>query len=219
MIGSTRRIRGRASAHRFGLMAAMAVVSWTLGCAGSGGPRSAAVVDVTEEGLRITESSALGLGTRSEFREATLLLEGDDSARAIERLEAVVEAEPELTAPRVNLAIALREAGRYEEAEATLLRAAELNPRHPVVQNELGIVHRRQGRFEEARARYERALEIYGDFHFAQKNLGIVCELFLRDLDCAVESYRAYLDSVPGDEQVVMWVALLEQQMPAEVGK
>ena len=99
------------------------------------------------------------------------------------------------------------------------LRAAELNPRHPVVQNELGIVHRRQGRFEEARARYERALEIYGDFHFARKNLGIVCELFLRDLDCAVESYRAYLDSVPGDEEVVMWVALLEQQRPTEVGR
>ena len=100
----------------------------------------------------------------------------------------------------------------HEEAEASLLRALESNPRHPVALNELGIVYRRLGRFEEARASYEQALAVHADFHFARKNLGIVCDLFLRDTGCALENYRAYRDAVPQDADVEIWIADLERR-------
>jgi Flp pilus assembly protein TadD len=118
----------------------------------------------------------------------------------------------------VNLAIALQQAGDFTEAENALRRALSVNDRHPVAHNELGIVLRRLGRFEEARQSYERALEIHPGFHFALRNRGIVCELFLRDETCAIESYRAYLEASPGDDEVGLWVALLEARSSTEEG-
>ena len=82
----------------------------------------------------------------------------------------------------------------------------------PVAHNELGIVYRRTGRFDEARGSYEKALEHYPEFHFARRNLAILCDVYLRDLDCAVEHYTLYTQAVPDDEAAAMWVADLHNR-------
>ncbi len=188
-----------------------------MGCVGLPGSEASVRFESNDQGMEVVETGVRGLGARSEFRSANLLLEQGDPEEALRALRTLADAEPALSAPRVNLAIALREAGRFEEAEAELRRALDSNPRHPVTHNELGIVLRRLGRFEEARASYELALQTLPDFHFALRNRGIVCELFLHDDVCALESYRTYLDVVPEDPEVALWVALLEQRASAEV--
>ena len=125
-------------------------------------------------------------------------------------------ADPTFAAPHINLGIAYREAERYEEAEAALLRALEANSRHPVAHNELGIVYRRLGRFEEARTSYETALELHENFHYARKNLAIVCDLFLVDTSCALANYEIYREAVPEDEEVAIWIADLEARSENE---
>ena len=101
-------------------------------------------------------------------------------------------------------------------AEASLARALEQNPRHPAAHNELGIVYRRTGRFADARRSYEKALSLHPDFHLARRNLAILCDLYLSDVDCAVESYAAYVPAVPGDAPAAMWLADLRRRAGRE---
>ena len=51
------------------------------------------------------------------------------------------------------------------------------------------------------------ALAVYPGFHFARRNLAILCDLYLADLDCALDNYEAYMKTVPGDEEASMWIA------------
>ena len=93
-----------------------------------------------------------------------------------------------------------------------MARAVESNPNHPVAHNELGIIYRKRGRFEEARRSYERALEIYPKFHFARRNLAILCDLYVLDLDCAIDNYERYHLAMPDDTEAAMWIADLRNR-------
>ena len=92
-------------------------------------------------------------------------------------------------------------------------RRTSLSPNNPIVKTELGILYRKTGRFDEARASYESALAVYQGYHFAQRHLGVLCDLYLADLECALQNYRAYLTSVGTDAEVEIWVADIENRL------
>lgn len=180
-------------------------------CASSGGrPAQTEVVDAS--GFTITERVRAGSEARADFAQAVVLLEQEQLDAAIARLAEVTAAAPQATLAHIDLGMAYSRLGDLEHAEASLLRALELNPRHPVAHNELGIVYRKSGRFAEARQSYETALALYPAFHFAHRNLGILCELYLADVDCALEHYERYVQAAPGDETAAMWIADLRER-------
>lgn len=194
------------------LLSAAVAASLALACAGLGGRGSSAVVTRTPDGFSITDAARPRLGLRGEFGDAHEALAAGDAERAIELLEAITESDPDFAAPHINLGIAYREVGRYEASLASLETAIAKSPRHPVAHNELGIAYRRLGRFEEARDAYRRALDLQPSFHYARKNLAILCDLFLADLECALENYAAYRAAVPDDAEVGIWIADLESR-------
>jgi tetratricopeptide (TPR) repeat protein len=181
-------------------------------CTTSGGSRPAQV-ERQESGFTITEDARVGFGVRADFEDAVRLPEEERYEDAIALLLEVTEAAPELATPHIDLSIAYRAVGDLERAEVSLERALALNPRHPVAHNELGIVYRKMGRFEEARESYESALAIYPDFLFARRNLAILCDVYLRDLSCALEHYELYSQAVPEDEAASMWIADLRNRI------
>lgn len=191
------------------LLAAASIVS---ACTTSGTTRPAQVETRDESGFTITEEVHVSAETRADFEKAVRLLEQEEYDNGIALLLDVTEAAPQLTTAHIDLGIAYGRVNDLERAEASIKRALELNPRHPVAHNELGILHRKAGRFKEARKSYEKALAEYPDFHFARRNLAILCDVYLSDMNCALEHYELYTQAVPDDEAAAMWKADLRNR-------
>jgi tetratricopeptide (TPR) repeat protein len=175
---------------------------------------STAHLEVTEgSGFAITEQARIGAEVRTEYESALRYLEQGLYESGITALVQVTERAPELASPYIELGIAYGRAGDLERAGASLVKALELSAAHPVALNELGLIYRRQGRFALARESYEKSLAAYADLHFARKNLAILCDLYLRDLVCALENFEAYSALVPEDAQAAIWIADIRSRL------
>ena len=204
--------KNRTIAHHVVLLMTSAIVFSA--CAISNPLPAPARVEIQEEvGFTIVEEARISNDVRIDYDEALILLEQGRHEQGVALLEAVVEAAPHLSAPRIDLGIAYHRAGDLEAAESSLLLALESNPDHPIAHNELGIVYRKTGRFVEARQSYEAALTIYPGYHYARRNLAVLCDLYLADLNCALENYEAYMATVPSDEETSMWISDIRQRM------
>ena len=181
-------------------------------CATRDGARPAPVEKRDDRGFTISEDVDAGLGVRSDFRKAVEHLEAEEYEAGIALLVEVTQAAPDSTTAHIDLGIAYRHVDELEKAEQSLKRALELNPRHPAAHNEVGIVYRRTGRFEAARESYETALDLYPEFHFARRNLAILCDVFLEDLDCAIENYELFARAFPDDKKAAIWIADLRNR-------
>lgn len=170
-------------------------------------------IELQDAGFTITEQVRISGDARAEYERALSLLRQKRYDEGISILLDVTESTPGVTAPYIDLGIAYEQTGDLEQAEEALDTAARLSPDNPIVQNELGILYRKTGRFADARASYEKALAVFGDFHFARRNLAVLCDLYLADLDCALQNYRAYLDSVGDDPDVEIWIADVENRL------
>ena len=164
-------------------------------------------------GFTITENVRVSGDVRFDYDEALRLLDSGQAEAGMQLLESIAERAPKLSAPFIDLGVAKHAAGDIEAAERYLAHALKLQPGQPVVHNELGIIYRKTGRFDEAKASYERALAIYPGYHYARRNLAVLCDLYLGDLDCALQNYEAYMQTVPGDEQANIWIADLKMRM------
>lgn len=198
----------RLLAARRGLAALTASAFLISACTTTDSTRPPARIEVQQEvGFTITEDARIGGDVRADYEEALTYLEQGRHDEGIALLEVVAEAAPALSAPRIDLGIAYHQAGNLEAAERNLRLALESNPKQPVAHNELGIVYRKTGRFDQAKKSYEAALTIYPGFHYARRNLAILCDLYLADLNCALENYEAYMTTVPSDDEASMWIS------------
>ena len=151
--------------------------------------------------------------TQEAFDEALGLLKEEKYDAAISLLNQLVENEQRFAAPYVNLGMAYLKKDERKLAEENLRKALDIDLGHPVANNELGLLYRKQGRFDEARKAYQNALIVHPDYLPARKNLGILCEIYLRDLNCALEQFEQYQEYVPDDKTVNIWVADLKRRL------
>jgi tetratricopeptide (TPR) repeat protein len=163
-------------------------------------------------GFTITQPARVAADVSADYEAAVRLLKEERYEPGIAALLEVTERAPAMTAAHIDLGIAYARAGDLDRAEASLARALDLNPRHPVALNELGLVQRRKGQFAKARASYEAALAQFAGFHYAHRNLAILCDLYLGDHACALEHYQAYSRIVPDDAVVARWIADLRNR-------
>ena len=199
--------------NRWPCAAVLALAVSLFACSTAGTTRPAPVATQDESGFTIEERVSVSARIRASFNSAMRLLEQGQYDSGIALLADVTEAAPEVTSPHIDLGIAYARVGELERAEDSIKNALQLNPRHPVAHNELGILYRKTGRFEKARKSYETALDVYPDFHFARRNLAILCDVYLSDLNCALENYRAYSEAVEDDDAVEMWIADLRKRI------
>lgn len=168
-----------------------------------------------DRGFTVTEVVRIGSDVRGDYQAAVVMLRQERFDDGIALLEDVTARSPELSAPHIDLGVAYGRVGDYDQAEQHLQTALSLAPNHPVALTELGIVYRRTGRFDEARDSYGRALEIHPYYHYALRNLGVLCDLYLNDLECALQQYEAYAALVVDDAPVQIWIADIKNRLGA----
>lgn len=203
----------RLTTHGAILFATCALV--LAGCSATTKPqRKEANIEIQEAvGFTITEEVKVPDSVRSRYNEAHRYLDNGNFRQGMVILTEVAEDAPMVTAPRIDLGVAHHKLGNLDAAEENLLLALELNSAHPVALNELGIVYRKTGRFVDARKQYEAAIAVYPGYHHARRNLAILCDLYLGDLDCALNQYEAYMATVPEDPEAEMWITDLRNRM------
>lgn len=162
------------------------------------------------EGFVITEPSGMDAQSRADFLQASAMIKQEKYDTAVQMLEKVIAQWPEMTAPRINVAIAYRRLNKPEQAEQHLKKALESFPGHPVASNEYGLLLRKAGRFAESRQIYEKSLAVFPEYYPIHRNLGVLCDLYLKDSACAATHYEIYGKAMPKDQQVRVWLADLQ---------
>jgi len=148
-----------------------------------------------------------------DFDAALVHLKAAEYDEAIKLLEKVIAEEARLPAPFVNLGMAYNALGDIKSAEKYFLAAVNVKLTHRVANNQLGLLYRKKGQFDDAKKAYTNALTEYPDYLPVIKNLGILCEIYMRDLTCALQQYEHYLDLQPDDKTMEIWVADLSRRV------
>ncbi len=195
---------GRARPARLILLGYLALLVLA-GCAAGGGP------DPSE---RASERAL-----EARFAQAVELLRRERFEDAADLLGPLSEDYPQLPGIHVNLGIAHAALDRPEAAAEAWQTALAVAPEHAEALALLALQHRRQGRFPDARALYQRLLDAHPDHPAGNLNLGILCDLYLRDLACALERYQHYR-TLEDDEDMLrtvgFWIADIERRLPEE---
>jgi ribosomal protein S12 methylthiotransferase accessory factor len=97
------------------------------------------------------------------------------------------------------LGVALKELGRYEEAQEVLRRGAELDPERTDIHNLMGFCHFKRGEHAQAVAAFQRVLELDPASAIDHANLGVNYQA-LGDGEKAAACYRTALSLDPGIE-------------------
>ena len=122
----------------------------------------------------------------------------------------------------INLGIAYRKLGKFDDAESALQVAVKRDPRSAVAYDELGLVERHLGKFPQARKAYEKSIDRSSGYTKAHLNLAILCDLYIGDNKCALKQYERYQRLTGGtDKNVSNWIIVLRRRMglKAEVKK
>jgi len=184
------------------------VAFFSVGCGGTGKrqPR-------TEAAIKAAEANVPG-GARKDYDVAIAAMKSGNIARAKNILSNLTQTYPDLAGPHVNLGIIHFRADEIDKAEEAFKQALKINPDSAVSLNHLGIIYRGKGKFAEAKSNYERALDISPNYAYAHLNYGILLDLYLGELDEALDHYQKFQELAPGkDKEVKNWIIDLERRI------
>jgi tetratricopeptide (TPR) repeat protein len=148
------------------------------------------------------------------YLQAIAALKSGDTESALELLTRLSREAPEKPRLFTNIGLAYFSNEQADRAEQAFRQALKLDPNDAISHNHLGILKRRKGLFQEALIQYQRAIEIDYSYASAHLNLGILFDLYLQDLEKALQQYQEY-QLLSGEEntQVSGWIVDIERRL------
>lgn len=168
---------------------------------------------ITQEGATDNINSNLSPASKETYAEAISAMKSGNTENAQTLLISLINQQPNFSNAHVNLGIIFIKNKSFNEAENSINRALIINPNNIYALNQLGYLYRINGEFSKAKASYEKAIDIDSDYAYAHLNLGILYDLYLYDLENAIEQYKLYKKlSTDDDKQVNKWIFDLERR-------
>lgn len=145
---------------------------------------------------------------------ALLVLLVGCAGQEVRQPEKPIRKDPELAANYEQQGRVAFEEGRKGAAVDAWQKAVELNPTRAVTVNNLALVLKDQYRFAEAARLLELGISHSPDVAELHFNLAVIAELYLLDLQTALEHYNRYRElTKKDDQQVAGWIADLERRL------
>ena len=151
---------------------------------------------------------------QQDYLQAVAELKNGASEQALILLTRLSEDAPDKPSLFTNLGLAHLQLEQADLAQQAFQQAIARNSDDAVAHNHLGILKRRKGQFQDALIEYQRAIEIDSEYARAHLNLGILFDLYLQDLEKALQQYRTYLD-LSGEQNtpVAGWIVDIERRL------
>jgi tetratricopeptide (TPR) repeat protein len=204
-------------ARSAGRIAIVAIAALTLAaCAGGGGPKpdkKARGVPAGMEGARF--GADIPPEAQTLYEQAVSVMAAGDRTDAELRLQEFLLQYPGYPGAHVNLAIIHRQNGDDVAAMADVDAALAIDPNNAVALNQKGLLFRRNGNFREAEAAYLKAVTASPEYALAHYNLGVLNELYLQQLNAALQHFEAYQSLAGEDKQVAKWITDLRRRVEA----
>jgi tetratricopeptide (TPR) repeat protein len=151
---------------------------------------------------------------QKRFNAAIALMRQDEIAKAKLNLQALIEQNPGLAGPHINLGIIQLNEDEPAKAEASFSTALELKPDSLPAHNQLGVALRMQGKFQQAEETYRRALKLAPNYLLAHRNLGILYDLYMSKPELALQHYkRCQVLGDANDKEIGGWILDLERRI------
>lgn len=151
---------------------------------------------------------------RQQFQRGVVAMQNSNWSAAQVEFTNLSENYPELSGPWLNLGIIARQKGDLEAAKGHFSHAIEVNQSNQEAYNQLALLHRKQGEFKQAEETFLQAIKVWPGYANVQLNLGILYELYMGDMESALEHYQNYqrLQSEP-DKKVAGWIIDLQRRL------
>ena len=136
------------------------------------------------------------------------------SKQAIKFFEQSIQAFPEFAPAYTNMGLQQLRLKDRGAAQKSLEKSIELGPKNAVSYNHLGVIARLEGDFSTAQKMYTKALEVDSDYAIAHLNMGILLDLYLYELEPALEHYEKYQSIInKKDATVAKWIIDLKRRI------
>ena len=162
----------------------------------------------------ISESEEVFDVNQQNYEAWLAALKAGEIPFAIELLEQVSISAPELEHVFTNLGLAYFKQKNHDKAELAFRQAIKLNSNDAIAYNHLGIIKRLQGEFDSARKTYQKAIQIDNKYASAHLNLGILYDIYLQDLEKALQQYKKYQALTSAESNSVgKWIVDIQRQL------
>lgn len=179
------------------------------GCASGAAPRT----DGADAAADPATQRSIPQRAQTLYEQAVAAMAAGNALDAELRFKEFLLNYPDFPGAWVNLAIIAAGQGDDAAAATHIESALQIDPANATALNQLGMLKRRQGYFPEAEAAYMKAVTAQPEYALAHYNLGVLNELYLQQLDTALQHFELYLELGGGDEQVAKWVVDLKRRI------
>ncbi len=136
------------------------------------------------------------------------------SKQAIKLFQQSIQQFPEFGPAYTNMGLQQLRLKDRDSARKTLEKAIDLSPNSAVAYNHLGVIARLDGDFATAKKMYMKALVLDADYAIAHLNMGILLDLYLYDLEPALQHYEKYQSIIDKkDTTVAKWIIDLKRRI------
>ncbi|WP_404362316.1 tetratricopeptide repeat protein [Marinobacter sp.] len=204
---------------RMNWLALLAVFSLIVaGCAQSpsGPERSEQGDGLTETGESFQPATYEPLTAEQQAQFDTALAASRNSRwqEADSDLSALQASRPDVPFLKARLAWVRQQQGRMEEAKNLYQQALKQDPSDTMAINNLALIMQETGEFQAASQLLKKGLRHDGDAPELHYNLAVLSELYLLDLETALEHYREYQRiTATEDGEVKGWIVDLERRL------